>query len=147
MNKFTRSKKRALSAEINVVPYIDVMLVLLVIFMITAPLLSQGIHVNLPTASTKPLPQKKAPIIVSVDAKGQYYLNTYKLPSKPLSTQQLMSETATQITQAQKNKDNRPIYVKGDKNANYGQVVKAMALLKKAGAHEVGLITSSADLV
>ena len=137
MQKYVRRSKRTLSSEINVVPYIDVMLVLLVIFMITAPLLSQGIHVSLPKASSKLLDHKRPPIIVSVDRLGRYFLNISSLPSKPINAQELMSLVSKKL------KPKQDVYVKGDRNVNYGKVVYAMSLLKKAGASEVGLITEN----
>ena len=124
MQKYVRRSKRTLSSEINVVPYIDVMLVLLVIFMITAPLLSQGIHVSLPKASSKLLDHKRPPI-VSVDRLGRYFLNISSLPSKPINAQELMSLVSKKL------KPKQDVYVKGDRNVNYGKVVYAMSLLKK----------------
>src|SRR3990167_1657511 len=131
-------RKRAL-AEINVVPYIDVMLVLLIIFMITAPLLMQGVQVNLPQTSSKPLSPKEAlPIIVSIDQQGRYFLNTSLHPQQPISAQNLMSDVSAILSSS---RTPRPLYVKGDRNVDYGKVVTAMSLLQKAGAQNVGLIT------
>lgn len=140
-----RAKKvrRRPLAEINVVPYIDVMLVLVVILMITAPLLTQGVHVQLPTASAKALPQKSAPIIVSVDQQGNMYLNTAPTPTQPVTPQNLMSDVSSQLTTAQAKHETQDVYVKGDRNANYGEIMNAMVLLQKAGAADVGLITKS----
>ena len=136
-----RIRRRPLS-EINVVPYIDVMLVLLVIFMITAPLLTQGVHVQLPKAEAKALlPKKEMPIIVSVDAKGDLFLNTAKSPDQSIAPQELMSDVSAQLDTAKKANEHRDIYVKGDRFANYGQVMKAIVLLQKAGAEGVGLFT------
>jgi biopolymer transport protein TolR len=138
----SRRKRRRFMAEINVVPYIDVMLVLLVIFMITAPLLTQGVNVNLPKASAKVLPPKaQMPMIISVNRGGQYYLNVAKNPGKSLSAQQLMSTVNDKLTAAQQNNQKLDVYVKGDKDVAYGTVVQAMVLLQKAGADNVGLIT------
>ena len=128
-----------LNSEINVVPYIDVMLVLLVIFMITAPLLSQGVKVNLPQASSQKLSTKQQPLIISVDQKGRYFLNMAKQPGTALSANQLMSKI-NYILMHKKSSVNG-VYVKGDRAVNYGKVVQAMVLLQKAGAHDVGLIT------
>lgn len=137
-------QRRRPIAEMNLVPYIDVMLVLLVIFMITAPLLTQGVHVQLPSASAKALPPKKdMPIIVSVNSQGELFLNTSPAPEQPMTPQNLMSAVSTQITNAQTEHKEQDIYVKGDRNANYGQVMQAMVLLQKAGAADVGLITKS----
>jgi biopolymer transport protein TolR len=136
--------KRQPITEINLVPYIDVMLVLLIIFMITAPLLTQGVHVQLPSASAKALPPKKSmPIIVTVNQQGALFLNTSPTPDQPITPQNLMSDVSTQLTNAQTQHKQQDVYVKGDRDANYGEVMKAMVLLQKAGASDVGLITKS----
>ncbi len=136
-----RPKRRPV-AEINVVPYIDVMLVLLVIFMITAPLLTQGVNVNLPKAQAKALaPKQEAPLIVSVDRYGRYFLNVSAQPRQAMPPQQLMTAVAAYLQLAQQKHQQRDVYVKGDQDANYGKVVQAMALLQRAGADHVGLIT------
>lgn len=128
-------------AEINVVPFIDVMLVLLVIFMITTPLLTQGVKVDLPNTEAKAIPpQQKEPIIVSVDASGSYYLNISAKPHQPVTPQVLSNLVGTQLSSNQ-GPEQRPVLVRGDKNANYGKVIEAMALLQQAGAKSVGLIT------
>ncbi|OGT42466.1 MAG: protein TolR [Gammaproteobacteria bacterium RIFCSPHIGHO2_12_FULL_40_19] len=146
MQPRSRSVRRRPISEMNLVPYIDVMLVLLVIFMITAPLLTQGVHVQLPSASAKALPPKKdMPIIVSVDSRGELFLNTAPTPDQPITPQNLMSAVSMQITTAQTEHKEQDIYVKGDRNANYGQVMQAMVLLQKAGAADVGLITKNPD--
>lgn len=129
-------------AEINVVPYIDVMLVLLVIFMITAPLLSQGINVKLPQAAARTLSsEKELPIVVSIDAKGQYFLNIAERPEQPIADRELMYRVAAMLQVAKQQQHSRPVYVKGDREVDYGKVVTVMALLQKAGADDVGLIT------
>lgn len=128
-------------AEINVVPYIDVMLVLLVIFMITAPLLFQGVNVQLPTASAKPIdPKLQEPIVLSIDAAGNYYLNITKNPTQVISPIDLSNIVATELKRTE-GKFERQILVKGDKNISYGKIVQAMVLLQQAGAPNVGLIT------
>jgi biopolymer transport protein TolR len=140
--KSKRNQRRGLLAEINVVPYIDVMLVLLVIFMITAPLLSQGINVTLPQTSAKALPpHKDIPIVVSVDNHGQYYLNIAPHPKQPILKQELFYRVAALLRIAAQAQTPRPVYVKGDRSVDYGAVVSAMTLLQKAGAANVGLIT------
>lgn len=136
-------KARRVVSEINVVPYIDVMLVLLVIFMITAPLLTQGINVKLPQSQAKTIEAKQEPIIVSVDSQGQYYLNVSKNPTAAINGQELMTDVAAYLQIAKQNNQERPVYVKGDREVNYGKVVEAMALLQMAGADHVGLITQS----
>lgn len=139
-----KSIKRRPMAEINVVPYIDVMLVLLVIFMITAPLLTQGVQVNLPKAQAKAIPMKKSmPIIVSVNNQGQFFLNTMRHTDHPLKPLQLMQDIQKILQTAQSNHEKKNIFVKGDKEASYGQVMGAMVLLQKAGAKNIGLITQA----
>ncbi len=128
-------------AEINVVPYIDVMLVLLVIFMITAPLLSQGVNVELPKAQAKALTQQKEPIIVSINADGQYFLNTYTSPDQAITNDILQREVNKQLETAKQRGETRSVFVKGDKRVNYDKVMQAMVLLQHAGAESVGLIT------
>jgi biopolymer transport protein TolR len=134
-------------ADINVVPFIDVMLVLLVIFMITAPLLTQGVKVNLPkTAATALTEQQKEPLIVTVDLGGNFYLNLSDKPNQPITARTLSSLVTSQLA-AQQTGTQRPVLVRGDKNVNYGKVIEAMVLLQQAGAKSVGLITepSSTD--
>lgn len=131
-------------SEINVVPFIDVMLVLLVIFMITAPLLTQGVKVELPKTTAKAMPeQQKEPLIVTVDSSGNYYLNLAEKPNQPI-TARVLSNLVTQQLGNQDDSNKRPVMVRGDKNANYGKVLEAMALLQQAGAKSVGLITEPA---
>lgn len=135
------ARHRAMS-EINVVPFIDVMLVLLVIFMITTPLLTQGVKIELPKTEAKALPpDQKEPLIVTVDAQGNYYLNISSQPSQPVTTRVLSNLVTAQLSG---NGEQRPVLVRGDKNANYGKVIEAMALLQQAGAKSVGLITQPA---
>lgn len=146
MQQQSRNRSRRPIAEINVVPYIDVMLVLLVIFMIAAPLLSQGVNVTLPQASAKALPPKsEPPIIVSVDEHGQLYLNVSDQPKQPISVQVLMVQVAAQLAVAKQKNQTREVYVKGDRAVSYGKVVEAMTMLQKAGVSNVGLITQPVD--
>lgn len=137
-----RPKRRHLMAEINVVPYIDVMLVLLVIFMITAPLLTQGIQVTLPEAQAKKLPEsEKPPLIISVDAHGLYYLNAGDHPNEPMDQKQLLIQVNAYQKLAREKGYTRQVYVKGDRHVSYGKVVQAMVLLQRAGVDHVGLLT------
>lgn len=132
------SKKRRAVAEINVVPYIDVMLVLLIIFMITAPIVQQGVEIELPklTANSLP-PDQQEPVILTVSKTGDYYLNIGDNLKKPLS-----DEVVTQrIALVLKQKPTTPILVRGDKNVDYGAVTTAMVLLQSAGVEKVGLMT------
>jgi biopolymer transport protein TolR len=138
-----RQRRRRPLAEINVVPYIDVMLVLLVIFMITAPLLTQGIQVDLPTAGAKTL-ENQEPIVVSIDRDGQYYLNIATNPNLPLTPDTI----AQQVKQALHTQQGlRNVLVKGDQHVDYGKVVTAMVLLQGAGVANVGLMTHPMDVM
>ncbi len=133
--------KRRPMSDINVVPFIDVMLVLLVIFMITTPLLTQGVKVNLPQTQAKAMnDDQKEPLIVTVDAAGNYYFNLADKPSQPITARTLIYLITTQL-KTQQNGEQRPVLVRGDKSANYGKIMDAMALLQQAGAKSVGLIT------
>ncbi len=141
-----RNSRNRPVAEINVVPFIDVMLVLLVIFMITTPLLSQGVKIELPKTEAKALPpEQKEPLIVTVDEKGLYYLNIYSKPSQPITERVLSNLVTTQLKKSEGFSEQRPVLVRGDKNANYGKIVEAMVVLQKAGAKSVGLITDPAS--
>ncbi len=137
----TVSRGRKLMGEINVVPYIDVMLVLLIIFMITAPLLTQGIKVELPKAGAEPLdPQmlKNAiPLVLSVDQSGALYLNIAANPQSPLDADTVQARA----TAALRRNPELPVLVKADNRVAYGQVVRAMVILQKSGAKKVGFIT------
>jgi biopolymer transport protein TolR len=136
-----RSKRRPIST-INIVPYIDVMLVLLMVFMISTPLLSQGVKVKLPKAQAKKLTVlDQKPIVVTVNAAGEYYLNIAKKPKKILSKDQLSNLVGIALGHAKQNHVTRNVYVRGDRHANYGEIVKAMVVLQQAGADHVGLVT------
>lgn len=135
-------------ADINVVPYIDVMLVLLVIFMITAPILTQGVTVDLPKAASAPLKAAdREPIIVSVNRDGEYFLNIYANPESPIEPQALMVRVAAELELARQSGQALNVLVKGDQGVAYGKVVAAMSLLKQAGAAQVGLLTDSSNEV
>lgn len=132
------SKKRRAVAEINVVPYIDVMLVLLIIFMITAPIVQQGVEIELPKLSANSLPpDQQEPVILTVSKTGDYYLNIGDNLKKPLSDEVVTRHIALVLKQ----KPQTPILVRGDKDANYGSVTTAMVLLQSAGVEKVGLMT------
>jgi biopolymer transport protein TolR len=134
-------------AEINVVPYIDVMLVLLVIFMITAPMLTQGVTVDLPKAASESLAASdREPIIVSVNEQGDFFLNIDTNPGSPINPQALRVRVAAELELARETKQALNVLVKGDKGVAYGRVVAAMALLKQAGAEQVGLLTDSSEV-
>lgn len=135
-----RKHRRRMVAEINVVPYIDVMLVLLIIFMVTAPLLNQGVEVDLPQAAAEMLPQSdRKLLILTVDNTGQYFLNLAADPDQALDAATVQTITAAAL-QAD---PHMPVLVKGDRTVDYGAVVQAMVLLKQAGAEKVGLSTET----
>lgn len=141
MSDFSPRRRRAIN-QINVVPFIDVMLVLLIVLMMTAPLLSQGIHVNLPQTQSKTVSSNNTiPLIVSVDKQGQFYVNQAPNPSTPMSASHVVNFVAAKLKVAQQNQQQLPVYVKGDRQAHYGEVAQLMALLKRAGAQQVGLLT------
>jgi biopolymer transport protein TolR len=141
--QFPPQRRKGPMSEINVVPYIDVMLVLLVIFMVTTPLLSQGIKVNLPQAQAQTIAPAQEPLIVSIDEKGLYYLNTAEHPEAALDAKQLSRKVSEQLRMAEQKKAPRQVLVKGDKKVDYGKVVTAMVLLQQAGAINIGLLTES----
>ncbi len=124
--------RRHLVAEINVTPLVDVMLVLLIIFMVTAPMMSQGVNVDLPETTAKPLPQKEKPVIISLDHKGGITLDRIKCSR--LLLRQKLAELAV------KGQD-RPVFLNADKNVPYGQVINIMSDVKEAGFDKLGMIT------
>lgn len=140
-----KREKRRMMAEINVVPYIDVMLVLLVIFMITAPLLTQGVAVDLPKADASPIrldsDQAPEPLVASVDKDGAMYLNIGEQADDAISAQIMLARAAAVL----RVKPDTPVMVKGDGRVPYAYVVNAMVILQKAGAPKVGLITDPGD--
>ena len=145
LRKKTASKRPI--AEINVVPYIDVMLVLLVIFMITAPMLTQGVTVDLPKAASETLKSTdREPIIVSVNQQGDYFLNIHTDPGSPIDPQTLRIRVAAELELARESHQALNVIVKGDQGVPYGKVVAAMGLLKQAGATQVGLMTDSSEI-
>ncbi len=129
-------RRRRQMADINVVPYIDVMLVLLVIFMITTPLLSRGVKVELPQAPAEPLSATEEPIIVNVDRDGRFYINYGADQDQPVSAGELVKRVRT-LTKHQQPK----IYIGGDAGVAYGRVVRVMVLLQGAGVQNLGMIT------
>lgn len=136
-----RIRKRPMS-EINVVPYIDVMLVLLIIFMITAPLLTQGIKVDLPEVPSRVVEQTdKEPVIINVDAAGNYYINYGENQDKPVSAADLLNRVNALL----KYQPGIPVLVGGDQAVPYGRVAKLMSLLQSAGVPSVGMITESPE--
>ena len=136
-------QKRKLMGEINVVPYIDVMLVLLIIFMVTAPLLTQGIEVDLPEAAAEPIDSEpnEIPIVLSVDRDGNLYINIGDDEDAPQRSQEIIARTAAVL----RNRPDAPVLVKADRDVPYGNVVGAMVLLQQAGADKVGFVTDPLD--
>lgn len=131
-------KRRKPVSEINVVPYIDVMLVLLVIFMATAPLITQGVKVDLPKAEAQTIEtEDETMMIVSVDADGLYYLNVGDNPSSAMSPEAIAELVKTRLQVS----PNTPVVVNGDGNVKYDKVVDLMVLLQSAGVPSVGLMT------
>ena len=132
------SSRRRLVSEINVVPYIDVMLVLLIIFMVTAPLLKQGVDVDLPTAPANPLDVKSPePIVISVDRKGIMYLSIAGTPDSGIGEASLVNQVRAALVK----QPDRPVMVRGDANGPYQNVVRTLVLLQKANVESVGLVT------
>ena len=134
-------RKRRLMGEINVVPYIDVMLVLLIIFMITAPLLTQGVQVELPDANAQPIDPRllkdREPLVLSVDKSGRYYLNVGGDEDDPIDAKEV-ARRAKAVLGAE---PATPVLVKADERVPYGSVVRGMVLLQGAGAKKIGFLT------
>jgi biopolymer transport protein TolR len=133
-----RHKRLKLKSEINVVPYIDVMLVLLIIFMVTAPMLNANVDVNLPQANAKSLQDKKEPVIVSVDTQGQMYLTLGTSKKEPIDADALKVKVGAFVKQ---NPD-VSVLVAGDRDGKYDGVYKVLALLQQAGVAKVGLMSA-----
>ncbi len=137
----TRVRSRKLMGEINVVPYIDVMLVLLIIFMITAPLLKEGVKVDLPQAGAQPLDAaflaRHEPLIVTIDSHGRYYVNIGRGSDRPIPEAAVEARAAAVL----RRDPATPVLVKADTTVPYGAVVRAMVLLQKAGAAKLGFLT------
>ena len=142
-----RRQKRKPVAEMNVVPYIDVMLVLLVIFMVTAPMLNQGVKVDLPQVSSEVLPSDSTQqvLTLSVLADGTYYWNLGESVDTENHSDSVVSlaEMTEGVTKIMTTKPDTLVYIRGDKHANYGVVVTAMGALQQAGVPHVGLITEA----
>ena len=134
----SRGNKRRPMSEINVVPYIDVMLVLLIIFMVTAPMLMQGVKVDLPEANAEPVEnQDSEPLIISVDKAGQLFLNVGSQEEQVLSLATIKDRVAAVMRRSPE----KPVLVWGDRAVPYGEVVTVMVALQEAGAPSAGLVT------
>ncbi|MCU0734168.1 MAG: protein TolR [Methylotetracoccus sp.] len=137
-----RGSRRKPMAEINVVPYIDVTLVLLIIFMVTAPLLQTGVDVDLPQADAKSIdPSKDLPIIITINAEGTLFLDVGNQGDKPVGADELTAAVTTALAK----KPELSVLVRGDRAVDYGRVITVMAALRKAGVANVGLMTSPVD--
>jgi biopolymer transport protein TolR len=127
-------RRRRASAEINITPFVDVMLVLLIIFMVSAPLMQQGIDVDLPETTTQALRVRESPLILTVQKDGKYFLGRTEVPRD-----QLVSKLEA-IFEA---RDSTEIYLRADKAAPYGTVVKAMSAARQAGSDQMGIVTEA----
>jgi biopolymer transport protein TolR len=141
------TRRRKLMGEINVVPYIDVMLVLLIIFMITAPLLAEGIKVDLPKAGARPIPPEmmkdSKPIVLTIDAAGRLFLNYGGKEDEPIDAAAVEARAAAVLRRAPET----VVLVRGDYRVAYGEVVSAMTILQRAGADKVGFITQPPEKI
>ncbi|MEM6513577.1 MAG: protein TolR [Pseudomonadota bacterium] len=138
----TPLQKRKLMGEINVVPYIDVMLVLLVIFMVTAPLLTQGVEVELPKAAAAAMSSDDTqPLVLSVDSDGNLYINVGDDEDKPQSGDEIVRRVNVTLQSV----PGKAVYVKADRAVEYGYVVGAMVLLQRGGATNIGFVTDPLD--
>ena len=129
-------QKRRLMGEINVVPYIDVMLVLLIIFMVAAPMMVQGVDVDLPEATTDPLSSDKEHILVTINERHEIYINDIQIGLD------FLGDKLSKILENQKDRD---VYLRADKKISYGMVVRVMAELKNAGVEKLGMVTEPDD--
>ncbi|WP_028303844.1 protein TolR [Oceanospirillum maris] len=139
MSGYRYRKPKKLVAEINVVPYIDVMLVLLVIFMVTAPILTQGVKVELPEAVSAPLDvnEDDLPLIVAVKKTGEYFLELGVDKEQPISP----AELSLKVGKITRQNPTVQVLVRGDKSVDYGSVVQLMSVLQQAGARNIGLLS------
>ncbi len=139
----TPLQKRKLMGEINVVPYIDVMLVLLVIFMVTAPLLTQGIEVDLPKAAAEPIQDvpNAPPLVLSVDKEGNLYINVGDDEDKPTTGEEVIRRVGIVLRTSPETQ----VLVKADRAVPYGNVVGAMVVLQQGGAQSIGFVTDPLD--
>ena len=145
-NPYSRNRPQKLNAGMNVVPYIDVMLVLLVIFMVTAPMITSGIKVDLPEANGTPIESKDTPAMVSIDADGRYFLKHKENTSnEPLSLSELTTLLSSAQAQAQTENKQLTVVIEGDKTRPYGEVIALMSSLQDAGLTQVGLLTTESE--
>lgn len=126
------SNHSSLMSDINVTPFVDVMLVLLIIFMVTAPMMMEGVNVSLPEATSKPLVSDKKPLIVNIDSENRIFINDFKV------TVDGLGEKLNKILDGRKD---REVYLKADKDISYGMVVRVMSEIKEAGVEKLGMVT------
>jgi biopolymer transport protein TolR len=132
----SRNGDRQTMSQINVTPLVDVMLVLLIIFMVTAPMMQQGVQVNLPKADTKALTPQETTVVVSIDKSGRAFINSTEVPAAELR-EKLSAMFAT--------RSKKEVFLKADKDVPYGEVIKAMAEIKGAGIERLGMVTEPAQ--
>ena len=124
--------KNQLMSDINVTPFVDVMLVLLIIFMVTAPMMSQGVSVSLPEATSQPLSSEIEPLIITINRDNQIFINDYQV------TIDFLQDKLSKIIESRQNRD---VYLRADKNISYGMVVRVMSEIKEAGVEKLGMVT------
>ena len=136
-HSYRNRKRRKLNAEINVVPYIDVMLVLLIIFMVTAPLMNLGVDIQLPQSSATAIQNEKEPVVVSVDMDGKYFLSIGAAAREPIEADALVNKVSAFVRQ----NPQVPVLIGGDERVDYGRIYQVMVLLQTAGVPKVGLMS------
>ena len=127
---------RSAMSQINVTPFVDVMLVLLIIFMVTAPMMQQGVQVNLPKADTKALTPQEVTVVVSIEKNGKLFINT---------TETSVSELRSKLAGMFATRAKKEVFLKADKDVPYGEVIQAMAEIKGAGIERLGMVTEPAQ--
>ncbi len=132
----TGGDKNSLLSDINVTPFVDVMLVLLIIFMATAPMMVQGVNVNLPEATAKPLASEKDHLLITLDKGGNIYINNYKVAPEQLKIK---------IQKILEGRLDQEVYLRADKDISYGAVVKLMSEIKEAGVEKLGMVTETVE--
>jgi biopolymer transport protein TolR len=132
----SRNTDRSAMSQINVTPLVDVMLVLLIIFMVTAPMMQQGVQVNLPKADTKALNPQETTVVVSIDKSGRMFINSAEVPG---------DELKTRLTAMFATRSKKEVFLKADKDVPYGEVIRAMAEIKGAGIERLGMVTEPAQ--
>jgi len=130
----TRSRRNRPMSEINVTPFVDVMLVLLIVFMVTAPMLTAGVSVNLPDSSANSLPDEKEPLALTINSKGEVFIQ---------NTQISLNDLTSKVLFITKNITDTRIYVRGDRSLEYGKIMEVMGLLSRAGFTKVALVSES----